>query len=146
MKSYKTLSNREAAILAAVGRGLIPAGGPHFALGAGDIEEKWLPRADYVISRMSFFNRLGIKSWLHAIDYGWPILMMKRLCSLRKMNEAQLESLLDKVEHFGIIGVASLVMAKVIIFPAVYGVPAASVAIGYKTKFPVPDEFEGIKD
>lgn len=144
--SYKTLSKREAAILAAVGRGLIPVGGPHFSLGAADIENKWLSRADYVVSRMSFFNRLGIKCWLHAIDYGWPILMMKRLRSLRKMDEGALEALLEKVEHFGIIGVASLVMAKVIIFPAVYGVPAASVAIGYTTKFPVPDEFEGIKD
>jgi hypothetical protein len=146
MKPYKALSKREAAILAAVGRGLIPTGGPYFSLGARDIEQKWLPRADYVISRMSFFNRLGIKCWLHAIDYGWPMLMMKRLRSLRKMDESQLETLLDKVEHFGIIGVASLIMAKVIIFPAVYGVPAASVAIGYKTRFPVPDEFEGIKD
>ncbi len=140
------LSKKEAAILAAVGRGLIPAGGPHFSLGARDIEDKWLPRADYVISRMSLFNRLGIKCWLHAIDYGWPLLMRKRLGSLRRMSDEELETLLHRVESYGLIGVASLVMAKVIIFPAVYGVPAASRAIGYRTKFPVPEEFEGIKD
>lgn len=140
------MSKKEAAILAAVGRGLIPSGGPYFPLGAGDIEQKWLPRADYVLSRMSFFTRFGIKCWLHAIDYGWPILMMKRLRSLRRMDEAQLEALLEKVEHFGIIGPASLVMAKVIVFPAFYGVPEAAEAICYNTPFSVPENFEGMKD
>ncbi|MEW6077675.1 MAG: hypothetical protein AB1724_07685 [Thermodesulfobacteriota bacterium] len=143
---FKVLSNREAAILAAVGRGIIPPGGPHFAIGAGDLEGKWLPRADYAIFRMPFFTRLAIRITLRVIDYLLPIYIMKRIISITRLDNARLENLMDRAEKSGIFGAAAMVIVKVLIFPAFYGLPEAQAAIGYNARFPVPPYFESLKE
>ncbi|OQX61652.1 MAG: hypothetical protein B5M56_08470 [Desulfococcus sp. 4484_241] len=65
---YRTLTRRQASIIGALGRGMIPCGGDFFELGAASIEERWLPRADYYISRMPLLTRLGIKLMLHLFS------------------------------------------------------------------------------
>ena len=62
--TYKTLTNRQAGILAAMGRGIIPPGGPYFSIGAGDLENKWLPRVDYALLRMPALTRMMMKIML----------------------------------------------------------------------------------
>jgi len=142
----QTLSKRQAEILAAMGIGLIPAGGPHFALGARDISGKWLPRVDYVISRMPFFTRLGTKFMLHLLEYGWPLWLLRRPVSLRRLSDEELECLLERAENAGVAGAALMAVIKVLVFPAFYGVPEAQEAIDYATKFPVGPEFTGTKE
>ncbi|MFO8047417.1 MAG: hypothetical protein R6U29_00140 [Desulfosudaceae bacterium] len=142
---FKSLSQRQAGIVAALGSGLIPAGGPHFALGARDIRDKWLPRVDYVISRMPFFTRFGLKLMLHLLEYGWPLLFMKRAVSVRNLNDQELEFLLEKAEGAGVPGAAFMAVIKVLVFPAFYGVKEVREAIGYQSKFPVSSEFVGTK-
>ena len=68
--AFKTLSRRQAQILLALGRGMIPAGGPHFALGAVHVADQWLARADYAISRMPFLTQLGIRLLLVFVERG----------------------------------------------------------------------------
>lgn len=144
--AYKTLSKREAAVLAAMGRGIIPAGGPHFALGAGDMESKWLPRADYYISRMPVFTRLGIRLLLRVIDYALPVYIMKRAISITRLDDGRLEKLMDRAEKSGVIGAFAVVFIKVLISPAFYGVPEVQEAIGYSPRFPAPEHFECFKE
>lgn len=144
--NYKTLSDREAAVLAAMGRGIIPAGGPHFALGAGDIQSQWLPRADYAIFRMPFFTRLAVKFTLRVVDYALPIFIMKRAVSITRLDNDRLERLMERAEKSGVLGAAALVIIKVLIFPAFYGVEEVRKEVGYSAKFPVPPHFECLKE
>ena len=142
---YKALSDREAAILAAVGRGIIPSGGPHFSLGAGDVERQWLPRADYAIFRMPLFTRLAIRMMLRIIDFALPVYIMKRIISLTRLDDEQLEELMERAEKAGAFGAAAMVIIKVLIFPAFYGLPEAQAAIGYSARFPSP-YFKALKE
>jgi hypothetical protein len=143
---FKALSDREAEIMAAVGRGIIPAGGPYFALGAGDLENKWLPRADYALFRMPFFTRLAIRMTLRVIEFALPVYIMKRFISIRRLDDGRLEQLMDRAERSGVLGAAAMVIIKVLIFPAFYGLREAQEAIGYSARFPVPPFFESLKE
>ena len=143
---YKTLSNRQAAILAAMGRGIIPSGGPYFSLGAGDLESRWLPRVDYALFRMPGVTRWGLKMMLRMIDYGLPLYILKRVVSLTRLSDDQLETLLDAAEKSGVLGGAAMVIVKVLIFPAFYGLGEVQGAINYSPKFPVATYFECLKE
>lgn len=144
--AYRSLSERQAAILAAIGRGLIPSGGPYFALGADDVEKQWLSRVDYNLSRMPFFTRLGLKWLLYGLDYLWPLLVIRKTAALRHLNAAVLERLLHKAENTGVSGAAFMTVIKILVFPAFYGVKEVQQAIGYSTKFPLREDFKGTKE
>lgn len=144
--SYKTLSRRQAAILAAMGRGLIPSGGPHFRPGAGDLTHHWLPRVDYALSRMPFITRTGLKLMLGMMDYGLPIYIMKRPVSITRLKDVQLEVLIDRTERSGVPGAAAMVIVKVLIFPAFYGIKDVQSAMGYSPRFPETEYFECLKE
>lgn len=144
--TYKTLSRRQAAILAAMGRGIIPSGGPYFAPGAGDLENKWLPRVDYALFRMPVLTRLAIKTMLRIVDYGLPLYIMKRFVSITRLGDDRLERLMDLAEKSGVFGAAAMVIIKVLIFPAFYGIKEVQEAIGYNTRFPVAEHFERLKE
>lgn len=142
---YRTLSRRQALILAAVGRGMIPVGGPYFELGAAHVADQWLVRVDYSISRMPFLTRLGLKLLLLFVDYGGPVIFLRRFVSITQLSESQLEALLHRAEQSGTLGTVMVMLLKVLVFPAFYGTPEAKAAIGFAEKFPLPDEFEGLK-
>lgn len=142
---YRTLTRRQASIIGALGRGMIPCGGDFFELGAASIEERWLPRADYYISRMPLLTRLGIKLMLYALDCAGPFVFARRVALLSRMDEDGLVSLLHRLEHAGPLGDGIMVVVKSLVFPAFYGTEEAKKAIGYVEKFPVPEDFEGVK-
>ena len=144
--TYKTLSKRQAAILASMGRGLIPSGGPHFIPGAGDLAHHWLPRVDYALSRMPFITRTGLKIMLSMMDYGLPVYIIKRPVSITRLKDVQLEVLMDRAERSGVLGAAAMVIVKVLIFPAFYGIKDVQDAIGYSPRFPETEYFEGLKE
>ncbi len=144
--TYQTLSRRQAAILAAMGRGIIPPGGPYFSPGAGDLAHKWLPRVDYALFRMPFLTRTGLKIMLGIVDYGLPVYKMKRLVSITRLKDGQLETLMDKAERAGVLGAAAIMIVKVLIFPAFYGIKEVQDAIGYRPRFPVAEHFERLKE
>jgi hypothetical protein len=144
--TYKTLSRRQAAILAAMARGLIPSGGPYFSLGAGDLESQWLPRVDYAVRRMPPMTCLGIKIMLRLMDYALPLLTIKRLVSLTRLDNDRLVTVMGRAESLGALGAAGVVVVKVLIFPAFYGLKEAQEAIGYSPRFPTPPYFEGLKE
>lgn len=143
--TYRTLSRRQAKILEAVGRGMVPVGGPYFELGAVDVADQWLARVDYAISRMPFLNRLGLKLLLIFLDYGWPVLFLRRFVSVTRLSESQMEPMLHRAEQSGTLGTVMIMLLKVLVFPAFYGTAEAKSAIGFAEKFPVPDNFEGLK-
>ncbi len=143
---YKTLSHRQAAVMTAMARGIIPAGGPHFGPGAGDLSHKWLPRVDYAMFRMPAPTRWGLKLILGLADYGLPIYLMKRMVSITRLTDDQLERLMDAAEKSGVMGAAAAVIIKVLIFPAFYGLQEVQEAIGYAPAFPVAEHFECLKE
>ncbi|MFZ5564495.1 MAG: hypothetical protein ACOZBW_10620 [Thermodesulfobacteriota bacterium] len=143
--AFRTLSRRQARILLAVGRGMIPAGGPHFALGAVHVADQWLARVDYSMSRMPFLTRLGLKIMLVLVDYGWPIVFSRRFVPVTRLSENDVETMLHRAERSGILGTGMVMLLKVLVFPAFYGTAEARKAIGFAEKFPVTDEFEGVK-
>ena len=61
IRPYRTLSNKEARIISAMAGGIIPRGGKSFEHGAADLEDKWLPRTDHLLSRMPAFTRLSLE-------------------------------------------------------------------------------------
>jgi len=143
---YRELSNRQAAVLAAMGRGIIPEGGPYFVFGAKNFESRWLPRVDYALFRMPVVTRLGIKIMLRILDYVLPLLILKRLVSMTRLPDDQLETLMDGSEKSWVIGAATVAIIKVLIFPAFYGIKEVQDAIGYGARFPVPENFECLKE
>jgi hypothetical protein len=144
--SYKILSKKDAKIIAAMASGVIPRGGSSFELGAADIEEKWLPRTDYILSRMSLITRFTLRMTAHVLNYAWPIIYMKKFEQLINMDEHEKTELLHLIENSPFPGPLSLLIIKVLVFPAFYGVQEVKDAIGYKEKFDHRQQFEGIKD
>lgn len=142
---YSTLSRRQAQILLALGRGMIPAGGPHFALGAVHVADQWLARADYAIFRMPFLTQLGIRLLLVFVDYAWPVFFLRRFVSVTRLSEDRLELLMHRAEASTLWCPLVMTLLKALVFPAFYGTAEAKAAIGFAEKFPVPDEFEGGK-
>ncbi len=142
----KTLSNYEAKIIAAMGRGVIPRGGNQFKTGASDLEDKWLPRTDYMLSRMPFINRIGFKMALHLLNWLWPILFLRKLTPLIKMDETVLVRLSQHVEDSPFPFSATVLLAKLLVFPAFYGLAEVKTEIGYQEKFPVKETFVEMKD
>ena len=75
---YRTLSNKDAQIIAALGGGLIPEGGEYFALGAAGLKGKWIPVTDLILSRMPFLTRNLLKMIIRIINRLWPLWFLKR--------------------------------------------------------------------
>jgi len=142
---YSVLSKKEAGIIAAMGSGVIPRGGRNFALGAADLEDKWLVRTDYLLSRMPLPTRLGLKLAVHVLNYGWPLMYFRKFKALTSMDEQERTELFHVIESSRFPGSMSILVVKVLVFPAFYGLAEAKDAIGYQEKFPNP-EFEGLKD
>ena len=144
--SYKVLSKKDAKIIAAMASGVIPRGGASFELGAADIEDKWLPRTDYILSRAPFVTRLILRMMAHILNYAWPILYMKKFKQLINMDEQERTELLHLIENSPFPGPLSLLIIKVLVFPAFYGVKEVKDAIGYKEKYDHGKRIESIKD
>jgi hypothetical protein len=143
---FNTLSKRDAQILAAIAGGIIPRGGSSFELGAADLEEKWLPRADYLLSRMPVISQLALKFAAILLNYLWPIVYLRRFTAMTNLSEEKRTMLFQKIEGSGFFGTAFLVPIKAIVFPAFYGHSEVKEAIGYREKFSNADNFEGVKD
>ncbi len=143
---YKVLSKKDAKIIAAMAGGIIPRGGASFELGAADIEDKWLPRTDFMLSKASFTTRFTLRMAVHVLNYAWPILYMKKFRQLINMDEQERTELLHLVENSAFPGPLSLLIIKVLVFPAFYGVREVKDAIGYKEKFDHVQGFDGIRD
>ena len=145
-KPYKVLSEKEARIIAAMAGGIIPRGGESFILGTADLEEKWLPRTDQMLSRMPSLTRMELKCFMHALNYVLPILSKRRFIPLTDMDEVERTELFHIVEKSRLLGTASILLVKILVFPAFYGLSEVKDAIGYREKFPNSPEFEGIKE
>jgi hypothetical protein len=144
--SYKFLSRKEAKIIAAMAGGVIPRGGASFETGAADIEDKWLPRTDFILLKVPFATRLALRMMVHVLNYAWPLLYMKKFKQLINMDEQECTELLHLVENSPFPGPLSLLIIKVLVFPAFYGVREVKDAIGYKEKFDHVQSFKGIRD
>ena len=144
--SYKVLRDTEARVIAAMGKGVIPRGGESFILGAADLEDKWLPRTDYLLSRMPLLTRIGIRLAVRLLNYAWPLLYLRDLKAMTSMDEYELTEMFHIIEHMNAPGPASLLIVKILVFPAFYGLQEVKGAIGYKEKFPNHPDFEGLKD
>jgi len=83
---------------------------------------------------------------LGMIDYGLPLYIMKRLVSIRCLADDQLEHLMERAEKSGVIGAAAVMIIKVLIFPAFYGIGEIQDTIGYSPTFPVAEYFEHLKE
>lgn len=143
--SYKILSEKDKKIFKALGQGIIPRGGSHFDLGAGDLAEKWLPRSDYLLSRMNRLSRTGFRLLMKLINLLWPIIYLKRFTQMIHLPERELVTLFHRVEHAHSISTSLILFIKVLICPPFYGLEEVKAAISYKEKFPNPKEFEGLK-
>ena len=110
------------------------------------MESQWLPRVDYAVRRMPPMTCLGIKIMLRLMDYALPLLTIKRLVSLTRLDNDRLVTVMGRAESLGALGAAGVVVVKVLIFPAFYGLKEAQEAIGYSPRFPTPPYFEGLKE
>ncbi len=97
---YKVLSGKEAKILAAMAGAVIPRGGESFRLGAADLEEKWLPRTDYVLSRMPLLTRSGFRLNIHLLNRLLPFLFLRRRAQLTELDEFERTRLYRMLEGF----------------------------------------------
>jgi hypothetical protein len=144
--SYKILSKKEAKIIAAMAGGIIPRGGASFELGAADIEDKWLPRTDFILSKMPVTSRFALRIAVHVLNYAWPVLLMKKFKQLINMDEQERTELLHLIENSPFPGPLSLLIVKILVFPAFYGVKEVKDAIGYREKFDHNESYKGIRD
>lgn len=129
-----------------MGSGVIPRGGQHFELGAKDLEDKWIPRIDYFIARMPFITRMGFKIAIRLLNRLWPFLFMFRFRQLVSMKEEERTRLFHKIEDSWFPWPLSMVLVKLLVFPAFYGLPEAKEAISYQERFPNHPEYTGPKD
>jgi hypothetical protein len=139
------LSSKEAYILTAVAGGIIPSGGPSFAPGAADLADTWIPRTERVMSRMPYATRMLMKACLNILNYALPIRYAGRFAPLTSLDEHSRTRLLRDMERSGSLGAAGLLLVKVLIFPAFYGLAEVKEALGYRERFKVGDvgESEG---
>ena len=61
------------------------------------------------------------------------------------MNEMDRTRLFHAIENSKFPGHLTILVAKVLVFPAFYGLPEVKQAIGYQERFPVNPDFEGLK-
>jgi hypothetical protein len=146
IRPYNVLSSKEARIIAAMAGGIIPRGGKSFESGAADLEDKWLPRTDNMLSRMPVFTRLELKGILHVINYILPLVYLKRLTPLIALDEQKRTQLFRIAEKSKTLGMVSILLAKVLVLPAFYGLAEVKKAIGYKERFSNSRKFKGLKD
>jgi hypothetical protein len=144
--SYKVLSKREAQIIAAMASGVIPRGGKSFDLGAADLEDKWLFRTDHMLSRMPIMTRLSLRMIIHVLNYAWPLLYMKEFKPLTDMDEQERTELFHIIEQATFPGPLTILVVKVLVFPAFYGLSEVKHAIDYQEKFPNSPDYVGPKD
>jgi len=144
--SYKVLSETEARIIAAMGSGVIPRAGQSFALGAASLEDTWLPRTDHLLSRMPLATRLALRLAVHVLNYVWPLLYMKKFTPLTSLDEQERTELFHIIENSPAPGPQTILVVKVLVFPAFYGLPEVKEAIGYAEKFSVSPDYVGPKD
>jgi hypothetical protein len=142
---YKVLSKKDAKIIAAMAGGIIPRGGASFELGAADIEDKWLPRTDIILSRTPFVTRFTLRVMVHILNYAWPVIFMGKFKQLVNMDEQERTELLHLIENSAFPGPFSLLIVKVLVFPAFYGIIEVKDAIGYKEKFDNSQGFKGVR-
>lgn len=144
-RPYKVLSPKEAEILAAMAGAIIPRGGGSFRLGAADLKEKWLPRTDYILSRMPLLTRLNFRMNFHILNRVLPLLFLRRRTQLTELDEFERTRLFRMMEGSAFPGPLAVLLTKILVFPAFYGLPEAKQAIGYGERFSNP-QFEGLKD
>jgi len=144
--SYKVLKPVEARIIAAMASGVIPRAGMSFTLGAADLEDKWLPRTDHLLSRMPLVTRLALRLAARALNYAWPLIYMKRFTPLTALDEQERTELFHIIENSPAPGPQTILVVKVLVFPAFYGLPEVKEAIGYQEKFSHSPDYVGLKD
>lgn len=144
--AYKVLNKKGAKILAAMGGGIIPRGGKNFSLGAADLSDKWLPRTDYILSRMNYLTRNGMLLLLIILNYLWPLIYLKKFSQITSLAEKEVCGLFEKIEASGSGFAALILLLKVLICPPFYGLEEVKNAIGYEEKFPINPDYVGIKD
>ena len=142
---FQVLSDKEARIISAMGSGLVPTGGQNFEIGAVDVAHKWIPRTDYLLSRMPSLTRYGFKFFIHILNRIWPLVYLGRLRTLERMSEKERTRLFHAIEKSKFPAPLTLLVAKVLVFPAFYGLPEVKRAISYQERFPVHPDFEGLK-
>ncbi len=140
------LSEREAAVVAAIGAGLIPHGGADFEAGAADLADKWLPITDEMVYKMPFVLGLGLKVLLRGFNYMWPVIFAGRFKPMTSMNETELRTMLGHMEKLPFPVTSLLLLSKILVFIAFYELDEVKEAIGYQTRFPNHPDFEGLKD
>ncbi len=143
--SYKILSKKDAKIIAKMGAGIIPKGGDHFEIGAKDLEDKWLPRTDYMLSRMNIISRTGLRYAAKFVNYFWPIRYLWKFKPITKMTEKECTNLFHKIENSAFPGPANILIVKVLVFTAFYGLEEVKDAIEYQERYPNSPDFEGRK-
>lgn len=143
---YRVLTKSDAAIIAAMGSGVIPRGGRHFTLGAADLEDQWLARTDYLLARMTPLTRVGLKMAARALNILWPLVHLRKLTPLTAMEEEERTELFHLIENSRFPGPLTMLVVKVLVFPAFYGLDEVKEAIGYRERYPHQDRFEGLKD
>jgi hypothetical protein len=144
--SYKILTSTEARIIAAMASGVIPQGGTSFALGAASLEDKWLPRTDHLLSRMPLATRLALRLAACVLNYAWPLIYMKKFMPLTALDEQERTELFHIIEHSPAPGPQTILVVKVLVFPAFYGLPEVKQAIDYQEKFSLSPDYVGPKD
>jgi len=143
---YKVLKPVEARIIAAMAGGVIPRAGTSFALGAADLEDTWLPRTDHLLSRMPAATRLVLRLAARVLNYAWPLIYMKKFTPLTALDEQERTELFHIIENSPPPGPQTILVVKVLVFPAFYGLPEVKEAIGYREKFALSPDYVGPKD
>ena len=144
--AYKVLKPADVRIIAAMAGGVIPRAGMRFALGAADLEEKWLPRTDHLLARMPLATRLALRLAARVLNYAWPLIYMKKFTPLTAMDEQERTELFHIIENSPPPGPQTILVVKVLVFPAFYGLPEVKEAIGYREKFALSPDYVGPKD
>ena len=143
---YKVLGKKDAKIITAMAGGIIPRGGASFELGAADLADKWLPRTDYMLSKMPVPTRMVLLITIRLLNYVWPVLHMKKFRQLAGMEEMERTELFHLIENSPFPAPVSIIIVKLLVFPAFYGLPEVKDAIGYREKIDHGAQFEGLKD
>lgn len=141
--SRSILTEKEGRILTAMAEGIIPSGGS-FEYGAEALAARWLPRTDYILQRMPQLTRLFFRAGLHIFDRLLPVLYMKRPRPLSELDATVCTQIFSRMEHAAFPGALAVMVVKLMVLPAFYGLPEVKAAIGYKERFENP-AFERVK-
>jgi hypothetical protein len=125
--------------------GIIPRGGPSFALGAEDLEDRWLQRTARVLSKMPVPTRLFFRLGLRLFDLVLPAMCLKKAVTVRDLSGPERTRLFEVLEHAPFPCPLCVLLVKLLVFPAFYGLPEAKEAGGYRERFTIPS-FEAVKD